>query len=200
MRFCVVGCSVGPRTVWLAGTLGPSLGPTPNLTQLERRLSHNRENSNMDAQTLQEAQETNLMPTVDGKPVCNLFEEMIAAGKVTFSLQHDITQEENLTQQLVALMEGWGVRCEVASQKLGRSVLLKTDDPYIQYIDVYPEKEVYLMCGPKHQESIPEGDAMVYLMVEKRGLSKEEAEAWYNSVSHGDLDGMNVYVGTMGKA
>lgn len=150
----------------------------------------------MDSNTQQEAQNTTLMPHVGGKPVCDVFEEMILAGKVRFA-SLDTAQEEPFVHDLVNLMKGLGLNCQMGDYRVGRSVVLRTDDPYIQYIDVYPETGIYLMSTKRHQESICEGDAMIYLMTEKRGMDKDAAADLYHSVSSGELDGMNIFTGTV---
>lgn len=152
----------------------------------------------MDKETLQEAQNLSLMPYADGHPVCNLFEDMVMQGQMTFS-DRDTSGEESFTRDMITLMRHWGLTCEIGSQKVGRSVLLRTDNSYIQYIDIYPETGIYLMCGKDHQESIPEQEGLMYLMIQKRGMSQIDAEALYASLLSGELDGLNVF-GVKGKA
>ena len=62
----------------------------------------------------------------------------------------------------VCSMLPYGTSIEIGSIKVGNSYILRTDDDYLKYVDIYVNDRKFMFCEEGHHSSIKPKDVSVY--------------------------------------
>jgi hypothetical protein len=96
--------------------------------------------------------------------IANRFEDLITAGKIQFIPAHPQTLDVFSQYVIEAFLTEQKLKWRLGSVKIEKAVCLKIDDPFLQYLDIYPEQQRYQWCTDNHRKGVMPDKAMTYLI------------------------------------
>ena len=96
--------------------------------------------------------------------IANHFEDLVVSRRMRFKVV-PAGQLDQFTQLVIeAFLTEQGLEWQLGNKMIAQAVCLKIKDPYLQYLDVYPEQQRYQWCTDEHQKGVMPHDAMKYLI------------------------------------
>jgi len=110
------------------------------------------------------------------------FEKLIEEGKITWR-EATLDDLSDWGKKLVSsYFEKYRIKWWLGGTNIEGSVVLKIDDPYIQYFDVLEETQQFLFCIDNHHNSIPPIEASIYLINKYHDVPEDIAREMANQV------------------
>lgn len=96
--------------------------------------------------------------------ISDIFEKMIDSNEMSWEKPNLNFIEPFGRMLLKVFVEQAKINWQIAKQKIGSAYVIKLDDEFLQYLDVFPDSQEYMWCIDNHHDSVHPDVASEYLI------------------------------------
>jgi hypothetical protein len=101
---------------------------------------------------------------MDIATIANNFEDLIVSDRIRFRPVIPGELDEFTYYVVSAFLVTNKLNFLIGDKKIERATCFKIEDPYLQFLDVYPEQMKFMWCTNMHREGVMPDDALKYLI------------------------------------